>query len=52
MAFVQCAFDRNEHAIELKPHGNLKRSKVFSHSKLSNIELLKKSAETMLLERH
>ena len=31
MAFVQYAFDRNEHAIELKPHGNLKkRSQVVS----------------------
>jgi len=47
MAFVQYAFDRNEHAIELKLHGNSKkRSKVFSRSKLSTIELLKKSAET------
>ena len=47
LVFVQYAFDRNEHSIELKPHGNSKkRSKVFSRSKPSTIKLLKKSAET------
>ena len=47
LAFVQYAFDRNEHSIELKPHGNSKkRNKLFSRSKPSTIELLKKSAQT------
>ena len=47
LAFVQYTFDRNEHPIELKPHGNSKKkNKLFSRSKPSTIELLKKSAQT------
>ena len=47
LVFVQYAFDRNEHPIELKPYGNSKKKKkLFSRSKPSTIELLKKSAQT------
>ena len=49
LAFVQYAFDRNEHPIELKSHGNSKkRNKLFSRSKPSTIEVLKRFAQEKL----
>ena len=44
LAFVQYAFNRNEHPIELKPHGN-KKDKPFCRSKPSTLQLLKESAQ-------
>lgn len=34
-AFVQYSFDRHEHSVELKPHGNAKSKKPFSRTKPS-----------------
>ena len=42
--FVQYAFDRKEHSVELRPHGNAKGSKLYSRSKPSTLRLLKESA--------
>ena len=46
MAFVQYAFDRYEHPIDIRPHGNLKGNKPFSRSKSSTISMLKESDKT------
>ena len=46
LAFVQYAFDRYEHPIGIRPHGNSKGKKPFSRSKSSTISMLKKSVET------
>ena len=45
MAFVQYGFDRNEHPIDVKPHGNSKGKKPFSRCKASTLKMLKRSAE-------
>lgn len=46
LAFVQYAFDRYEHPIDIRPHGNSKGNKPFSQSKFSTISMLKKSVKT------
>lgn len=46
LAFVQYAFDRYEHTIDIRPHGNSKGNKPFSRSKFSTISMLKKSVKT------
>ena len=37
LAFVQYSFDRNEHSIDLKPHGNSKENKPFRRTKPSTL---------------
>ena len=46
LAFVQYSFDRHEHSIELKPHGNSKGKESFSRTKPSTIKLLKDTIQT------
>ena len=46
LAFVQYSFDRHEHPIQLKPHGNSKGKQPFTRTKPSTIHLLKSSVET------
>ena len=46
-AFVQYTFDRHEHSVELKPHGNSKSKKPFSRTKPSVIHRIKESAHAV-----
>ena len=43
---MQYSFDRNEHSVELKPHGNSKGKKPFSRTKPSIIHRLKELAQS------
>ena len=44
--FVQYSFDRHEHSIELRPHGNSKGKEPFSRTKPSTVKLLKDAVHT------
>lgn len=46
LAFVQYSFDRHEHSIDLKPHGNSKQNQPFRRTKPSTLTKLKVSIET------
>lgn len=46
LAFVQYSFDRQEHPVDLKPHGNSKKEKPFTRTKPSTLSLLKESVKT------
>ena len=43
--FVQYRFDRKEHAVDIKPHGNSKKQSSFRRTKPSTLKLVKKSVE-------
>lgn len=43
LAFVQYGFDRKEHAIDIRPHGNSKKQGSFKLTKPSVLKLMKKS---------
>ena len=43
---MQYSFDRSEHSIELRPHGNSKGKEIFSRTKPSTIKLLKDKVQT------
>jgi len=46
LAFVQYGFDRKEHPIDIKPHGNTKkRDTSFKRTKPSTLKLVKKGVE-------
>jgi len=46
LAFIQYSFDRREHPIDVRAHGNSKGKQPFHRTKPSTIRLLKQSAET------
>ena len=46
LAVVQYSFDRHEHPIDIKPHGNSKGKKPFTRTKPSTLNLLKESVKT------
>lgn len=46
LAFVQYSFDRHEHSVELRPHGNSKGKEPFSRTKPSTVKLLKDAVQT------
>ena len=46
LAFVQYAFDKNEHPIHVKPHGNSKGKTPFRRTKPSTLQLVKKGAQS------
>ena len=39
LAFVQYGFDRKEHTIDIKPHGNSKKQLSFKRTKPSTLQL-------------
>ena len=43
---MQYSFDREEHQVDLKPHGNSKDEKPFTRTKPSTLSLLKESVKT------
>ena len=45
LAFVQYGFDRKEHTIDIKPHGNSKKQHSFKRTKPSTLKLVKKTLE-------
>ena len=45
LAFVQYGFDRKEHPIDIKPHGNSKKRHLFRRTKPSTLKLVKKAVE-------
>lgn len=45
LAFVQYGFDRKEHAIDIKPHGNSKKQLSFKRTKPSTLKLVKKAVK-------
>ena len=45
LAFVQYGFDRKEHPIDIKPHGNSKKRHSFRRTKPSTLKLVKKAVE-------
>ena len=48
LAFVQYGFDRKEHPIDIKPHGNNKKmSTSFKRTKPSTLKMLKKGVRVM-----
>jgi len=46
LAFIQYSFDRREHPIDVRAHGNSKGKHPFRRTKPSTIRLLKQSAQT------
>ena len=45
LAFVQYGFDRKEHSIDIKPHGNSKKQRSFRRTKPSTLKLVKKAVK-------
>ena len=45
LAFIQYGFDRKEHAIDIKPHGNSKKQLSFKRTKPSTLKLVKKAVK-------
>ena len=45
LAFVQYGFDRKEHTVDIKPHGNSKKQCSFRQTKPSTLKLVKKAVE-------
>ena len=45
LAFVQYSFDRQEHPVDLRPHGNSKGKQLFKRTKPSVIQQLKEASK-------
>ena len=45
LAFVQYGFDRKEHTIDIKPHGNSKKQLSFKRTKPSTLKLVKEAVK-------